>query len=522
MRRRLPVVVLPHLAVVLGFLVACITAALVTSQPMSFVPGGVAVAWLVLNASPVVVGGVEIGVLPLMLPLLFGWAISRRVYRAIKVRVSLADLVVLSVGALVVPALFSVLAVGLLAVSPEELALSAPSVLEAVAKTLAVHAAAFVIGMRRRLWLALARRFGVPEWLVDAARTAWHFMVLIAITGLALWALGAAVHYAEVARIFQTATGPGEVALIVVMTLLYLPNAAIYGAAMLLGAEVHAGLASLSLFSVHWVALPPLPIFAAAPATMPAWAMAALVLPAGAGAWLAIRHRPDLKQAAASAVFAGAFVAMCCFLASGNLGVYGHTGTMSWLAGLLAVVWLGVVGVVAAGLRWLKARRAPGQFQAGGKPAEQEGIQEEGEKATAGGEGTRTAGAEEPVEEPEATASESDGEQAGGGDDQQPGSGAETRAEAEKPQGFDGAQPEPVDEDAASIPWVEPAEDLQLHHEEVSLGYEEIAADLEDVPAAGPKHAADEAEGQQHEAPPRENEGKDAPDASVEDGRNRS
>lgn len=357
LRRKLPTAILPHIVAVLLIVVIAAVTLLVTSTPLSALPASVGSAWLVLNAAPISLDGVTLGVVPLVPAILFAWVISRRVHRAVKDRVSLADLGVLTAGVVGLPLVFTLIALFMVYDAASVYPVDLPPVGHAVLATVLVHLGALVTGMRARLWRALAHRFGSPDWLVDAARTAAQFLGLTAGAGLLAWLLGLALHGGAVAEIFGSAHGVGEALLIVLITLLYLPNAVISAGAVLLGSEVHAGAASISLFSVHLVPLPPLPIFSAVPAEMPAWAMVLLLLPALAGAWLAYRRLPDWREALAGAGFAAVFAWAACYLAGGEMGVYGPTGPMAWLAGLLAAVWLGVVGLVAAGLAEVRRRR---------------------------------------------------------------------------------------------------------------------------------------------------------------------
>lgn len=357
LRRKLPTAILPHIVAVLLIVVIAAVTLLVTSTPLSALPASVGSAWLVLNAAPISLDGVTLGVVPLVPAILFAWVISRRVHRAVKDRVSLADLGVLTAGVVGLPLVFTLIALFMVYDAASVYPVDLPPVGHAVLATVLVHLGALVTGMRARLWRALAHRFGSPDWLVDAARTAAQFLGLTAGAGLLAWLLGLALHGGAVAEIFASAHGVGEALLIVLITLLYLPNAVISAGAVLLGSEVHAGAASISLFSVHLVPLPPLPIFSAVPAEMPAWAMVLLLLPALAGAWLAYRRLPDWREALAGAGFAAVFAWAACYLAGGEMGVYGPTGPMAWLAGLLAAVWLGVVGLVAAGLAEVRRRR---------------------------------------------------------------------------------------------------------------------------------------------------------------------
>src|SRR5699024_9684089 len=141
------------------------------------------------------------------------------------------------------------------------------------------------------------------------------------------------------------------------LSVLYLPNLLIGVAGILLGAEFHIGDASVSLFSVHLVPLPPLPLLGAVPGSASSWAIGLLLLTAVAFAFVALRQRPSFVQSLVAGVAMGVLVLLFGYFITGELGYYESVGPMLFIAAGLAVVWgCGINLAVATGIM-LKERR---------------------------------------------------------------------------------------------------------------------------------------------------------------------
>ncbi|MEL4164052.1 DUF6350 family protein [Corynebacterium bovis] len=123
--------------------------------------------------------------------------------------------------------------------------------------------------------------------------------------------------------------------------------------AVLMGGEFHIGQGVTTLFGVTNVNLPPLPVLAAVPnddvPLGPAW-LAVTAAVAIAVVYRFIRGREFLEAPVATAVGAGVVSGVVAlvvsWLAGGQLGVYGHTGALVWMAGAEAAGWLLVPAVV--------------------------------------------------------------------------------------------------------------------------------------------------------------------------------
>ena len=166
----------------------------------------------------------------------------------------------------------------------------------------------------------------------------------------------------EMMNDYPTISGLG-IAGLVLLSVLYIPNAIVSTAAVLVGSEFSVGEGSVSLFSAHLVPLPPLPITGGIPASAPSWAVALLIVPLGAALYSLYKKRPSFQDVLVATVASAVIMLVACYLVSGVLGYYGATGPQLWTAAGLTALWMAVVGcAVAAGfafVAWRAFRTAP-------------------------------------------------------------------------------------------------------------------------------------------------------------------
>lgn len=362
-RRMLIVVGVPHLVVVLGIFVVAIAALLLTSSPFAWLNTIVGEAWMVFNLAPIRAGGIDIGVLPVLPAAFLAWLVGRRVRAAVKDKVSINDLLVLSCCVLAVPVVLTIIAWLMLWDAGKVYDVSPPEFYRVMPRMLLLHAAALIGGMGPRLWKALAKRSGVPRVFVDAAQIGLSYLGYLGAAGLVLvvimWGCGWS-RQAEMLASYPVLTAMGAVGLFL-LSILYLPNAAVAAGAVLSGSELHIGEGtSVSLFSGHVVPLPPLPLAAAVPPSISPWCAVLLVVPVLAAVAAFYRRR-------ALASFHVAFIAtitvavsslVAYYAVSGALGVYGYTGPELWTAVGLSSLWCLVVGCAFATSQAVSAWRA--------------------------------------------------------------------------------------------------------------------------------------------------------------------
>lgn len=347
MRAFLPVTVLPNLIVVASSIAFALVALIATSTTMTAMPSVIAQFWLVINLGPVVGRGQELSALPLLPALLLVWAISRRVYRAVKDRVSLADLGVLTLCVLGIPILLTLTACAMLYDASSVFDVDSPPIGEAVLRTGLLHAVALVWGMGRRLWQALCRRFVVPEWFVEASLDAVRALKYIAGGAAIVYSVAFVMHLGDASAIYANYSTAGAIA-VSVLSLLYLPNAIVFTAATTVGSQLILGQGSVSLFGVNLVPLPPLPVLAALPHTSQTWAMVALLAPSLGVLLSVMRNVPALKVGVLGGIFAGVYALLTAYFAGGALGVYGYFGPHVWLSAGLTAAWVGGITIMAS------------------------------------------------------------------------------------------------------------------------------------------------------------------------------
>ncbi|MCG7447887.1 DUF6350 family protein [Corynebacterium aurimucosum] len=365
-RRMLITAAVPNVVIVLIIMAIALGGLMLTGSPMAWWYTIVAEAWMVFNLAPVSAADVHISFLPALPALILAAVVAVRVRSAVKHKVSVKDLLTLLACVLGVPVVFTIIAWLMLWDAGKVYDVSPPNLAQALLRVIVLHLAAMVAGMGWRLWRALAKRYGVPRPLVDATQIALRYLAYLAIGAAAVFAVVFLVNISrqgEMMNDYPTISGLG-IAGLVLLSVLYIPNAIVSTAAVLVGSEFSVGEGSVSLFSAHLVPLPPLPITGGIPASAPSWAVALLIVPLGAAIYSLYKKRPSFQDVLVATVASAVIVLVACYLVSGDLGYYGATGPQLWTAAGLTALWMAVVGcAVAAGfafVAWRAARTAPG------------------------------------------------------------------------------------------------------------------------------------------------------------------
>ena len=365
-RRMLITAAVPNVVIVLIIMAIGLGGLMLTGSPMAWWYTIVAEAWMVFNLAPVSAADVHISFLPALPALILAAVVAVRVRSAVKHKVSVKDLLTLLACVLGVPVVFTIIAWLMLWDAGKVYDVSPPTLAQALLRVIVLHLAAMAAGMGWRLWRALAKRYGVPRSLVDATQIALRYLAYLAIGAAAVFAVVFLVNISrqgEMMNDYPTISGLG-IAGLVLLSVLYIPNAIVSTAAVLVGSEFSVGEGSVSLFSAHLVPLPPLPITGGIPASAPSWAVALLIVPLGAAIYSLYKKRPSFQDVLVATVASAVIVLVACYLVSGDLGYYGATGPQLWTAAGLTALWMAVVGcAVAAGfafVAWRAARTAPG------------------------------------------------------------------------------------------------------------------------------------------------------------------
>ena len=365
-RRMLITAAVPNVVIVLIIMAIALGGLMLTGSPMAWWYTIVAETWMVFNLAPVSAADVHISFLPALPALILAAVVAVRVRSAVKHKVSVKDLLTLLACVLGVPVVFTIIAWLMLWDAGKVYDVSPPNLAQALLRVIVLHLAAMTAGMGWRLWRALAKRYGVPRPLVDATQIALRYLAYLAIGAAAVFAVVFLVNISrqgEMMNDYPTISGLG-IAGLVLLSVLYIPNAIVSTAAVLVGSEFSVGEGSVSLFSAHLVPLPPLPITGGIPASAPSWAVALLIVPLGAAIYSLYKKRPSFQDVLVATVASAVIMLVACYLVSGDLGYYGSTGPQLWTAAGLTALWMAVVGcAVAAGfafVAWRAARTAPG------------------------------------------------------------------------------------------------------------------------------------------------------------------
>ncbi|MGV0382654.1 cell division protein PerM [Corynebacterium segmentosum] len=387
--------VLPNIIVVLIIVALAFGALLLFGSPLAWLPTIVAEAWMVFNLAPVSAAGVDLSFLPALPALILATVVAVRVRAAVKHKVSVKDLAILVACVVGVPVVLTCIAWVMLWDAGKVFDVSPPNLAAALARVIVVHLAAMAAGMGTRLWRALAKRYGAPPLLVDAALIALRYLAYLAIGATVVFVLIFIVNFSrqgEMMDEYPSISGLGVFTLIL-LSLLYIPNAIVSTGAVLVGSEFSAGEAQVSLFSTHLVPLPPLPITGGIPASSPGWAVVFMVVPLIAATMSLYKKRPSFQKVLAATVATAVIMFFACYLVSGTLGYYGHTGPHLWTAAGLAALWIAVVGLAVAAafalMNWRDARAAEAEAESSAEEvAEAEASEEDSEDAAESAEDT--------------------------------------------------------------------------------------------------------------------------------------
>ena len=363
-RRMLITAAVPNVVIVLIIMAIALGGLMLAGSPMAWWYTIVAESWMVFNLAPVSAAEVHMSFLPALPALILAAVVAVRVRNAVKHKVSVKDLLILLSCVLGVPVVFTIIAWLMLWDAGKVYDVSPPNLAQALLRVIVLHLAAMAAGMGSRLWRALAKRYGVPRQIVDATQIALRYLGYLAIGAAVVFAVVFLLNISrqgEMMDEYPTVSGLG-VAGLVLVSLLYIPNAIVSTAAVVVGSEFSIGEGSVSLFSAHLVPLPPLPITGGIPASAPSWAVVLLLVPLGAAIYALYKKRPSFQDVLVATVASAVVMFIACYLVSGDLGYYGATGPNLWTAAGLTALWMAVVGsAVAAGfafVAWRAARTA--------------------------------------------------------------------------------------------------------------------------------------------------------------------
>jgi len=355
-RRFLPTVVINH-AVTLA-LICAVAVVIGVGGSLRAVPAMIGSFWMLVNLAPVNFSGSVLGVAPLLPALLILFGHARRVRSACGNRISVRDIRAFGALAVIVPAVVTVIAWLMLWDASHVFDVSPPNILVALLTTVVFNGVVFIVGLGPRIWRALLLRRGLPTWPVESVLLAGRFSGVLLAAGAVAVIVQLLLNTGGVSAAYDISGGAAGALGLTLLSLLYLPNLAVGGAAVLMGGEMHVGDASASLFAVTNANLPPLPLLAAMPNGDLRFAPVLLVVPAVLAigtVYLYLRGRSYVEAPLWTAVGGGVAAAVIGFLLAwaggGTLGYFGGVGALLWLTPLLFLGWLLVPTVIV--LLWI-------------------------------------------------------------------------------------------------------------------------------------------------------------------------
>ncbi|AZA11011.1 hypothetical protein CGERO_03460 [Corynebacterium gerontici] len=344
-RSYLSIAIVPNGTAVLIAIILALLLLVLSSTTLAALPATVANIWLVSNMVPVQGGGITVGLLPMSPAILLMVAVARRIRRNVKETVSLRTLGGIVAVSLGLPLLLTLTAAAMLLDASQVFDVSPPNIFAAIARTFAVHLIAVIFGMGPRLWRALSKHVGVsPAW-VDSAVHVLGFGARLLFLGLGAALISLALHYQAVAESLQP-YNPRGIAAVVLLCVLYLPNVAVAGLAMLLGADFQIQDLSISLFDAQLPILPPVPWFAALPQSHAAWMPLLMAIPAAFIFRHAMSSLTSWKQLALNTATLVLAALLTTAFTGGALGYFGTVGPSLWLSALLIMAWYAGIGAV--------------------------------------------------------------------------------------------------------------------------------------------------------------------------------
>lgn len=348
-RRYFPSASAPLLVLALAVVAVCFGTILIAGWRLAYLPASIGQTWLSIHGAPLIIDGVEVTAAPLLPPLAIVALVASRVRAATKHRVSVLDLAAIVALILVTSLTLSGIALFMVTDASNVFAIEPPNAASALLLPLGTHLAGFVFGIKPIVWQALARRAGLPEGVATSALTASHVVRDLLLAALAVYLLLLAINYQRVGEVIAAYPnlGWGSGALLGLLCVAYLPNAAAATLAVLLGGSFGYGGASISLFDALSVPQPPLPIFAAVPPAVPAWAPVLMLVPAA----IAVRYAMSQSFSLIDATLTASWAAICGVLLSvyafGVVGAYGEVGTNPLVLAGLLFAWVFAVGLAA-------------------------------------------------------------------------------------------------------------------------------------------------------------------------------
>ncbi|WP_024876245.1 DUF6350 family protein [Saccharomonospora piscinae] len=198
----------------------------------------------------------------------------------------------------------------------------------------------------------------------------------LVVLGLLAFVVSTVMSWSTVGDLFAVySPEPGSAVGLLLLSVGYVPNAAVLASSVLTGGGFVFGEVSVTAFSMTGGPVPAVPILAALPDEYAGWWPALLVLPAAVGAvvgwslrWVDDRVPVRLRAVLVAAVVAGFCAVVVAALSGGALGggAYGPVSVRAEVFSLAAFGFVAVPGGLVAWLAGTRAGRTPRQDQQSG------------------------------------------------------------------------------------------------------------------------------------------------------------
>ncbi|WP_336820138.1 cell division protein PerM [Gordonia sp. MMO-8] len=347
-----PMITVIVIAVIIGII------RLLAGDGLSGLGSAVAAGWLAVNQVPVTIGGITLGILPLLPTLLAAAGTAKVVAEGASTARELPDLIGIVGAALGGSMLVTTLSLAVIADGSAVTPIGQPDSLQAFGYTLLVQGAAVLVGVAIPSLKPILAEFAVPATERVGARGGLIAFGLLAAGGAVAVFVGLVTHWGAMkAMIADGNTVDGYLGL-TVLSVLYLPNMIVGATAISTGASAQLGTTILDAFDVARGEVPPLPVVAALPETS-IGSLGALffLVPLIAGAFLGWYCRSDdpvrhLRAIGIGAAVAAALMVTVAWVSGGRLGELGHSGVNVPTTGVFTFAWLALGGaLVVAVLR---------------------------------------------------------------------------------------------------------------------------------------------------------------------------
>ncbi|SNR37597.1 hypothetical protein SAMN06265360_10450 [Haloechinothrix alba] len=361
------------------------------AQADASVPGVLRAAgpgWLAVYQVPVSIDGHELGVLPLAATAAIFALVAKVAHGAVG-RLGATDPPYPLMVIAVISTAHGLAGGGLgLLVRPESVtvetgaAVVVPALLAGLAAT---------VGAARRVDPRDHVRAHIDEAAVRGLRAGLLGIAGLVAAGMLVLLVSAALSVGTARDTFaEYAPGAGSGLGMLLLSAVYLPNAALSGLAFVTGPGFSIGPVSVSPFGLTGGALPGMPLLAAVPEQYAAWWPALLALPACAGVlvgWVLRRSDPQPVVRLRSVTVAGVCTAFGCLvltsMAGGQLGD-GGIGAMEIPAALVSLAAFGWIAVPAGVVSWLAGPRAVAAAGPSVPATAEAGVEDSEEDAAAG------------------------------------------------------------------------------------------------------------------------------------------